>query len=221
VDHESPPPLPWWARGRFRLALLGVALASVVALGAGQLTGGARGGSGCWIGEGPPAAQLRAGAVAAAVPRLGLRAPVPRHAARTEGLTTPNAAFTDDPPTRADLARDPQRPVTAGYAVRWSTPAGQAGGTAAFRFIDPDAAQQFLDAAVTPGCRPTIRSGTPVPAPRGAHALLREASAGRLQTDVFFVRGSTAYWVFEASRAEPHLSSVAALACRLPAAGCG
>ncbi len=222
-------PLPIWARPRVRGGLLALLLVGALVL----LVAHSQAGSaddGCWIAEGPTAIQLRAGAVAVGVRRLGLTALAHPEQIAEAGLMPTTAAFAGGRPAPIDLTAEPSRPVSAGYGVRWFRRDGDELGAAAFRLPTPNAAAAWVAAAASTHCRPGTSPGR-VGAPARARGLIRADPAGHLETDVFLARGPTAWWLLDVPARnrppDPHspaaraaLARTAALACRLPAAGC-
>jgi hypothetical protein len=223
VPSDPPPPLPWWVRARVRFAVLGVVLAGVVALAVTQLTGGTANGGGCWIDQGPAAVELSAGAVAAAIPRLGLERVPGRGDHELAGLTDPGAVFTDSPPRPADLARDPSHPVVAAFGVTWTPGPGESAGVAAFRFATTLDAAEYLAGASSPRCRAGAETRAISGGPSGGRGLARRDPHGHPQADILFARRLTVYWVYDVTETgDAQLAAKRAngLACRLPAAAC-
>ena len=237
---DTPPDVPavaWWAEQRLRLPLLllslGVAILALLGSRTSVLSafgidssGGARGSSGWCAPSGLPAVanvevgplvELRA-AVAAATP--------PDSRRYAGGVVAPPDVWSDDGPERPLQARSSSGSWPAAYEMRWWTPRYD---IAADALLFPDArhARAFFDLAAGTRCH---RSGAPWPLSfppqvRGLHWVNPD---GASQEDLFLLRGTRVYRLSAVRLARtPRVSlrvdfEVAqALACRLPAAGCG
>jgi hypothetical protein len=111
-----------------------------------------------------------------------------------EGAQVVEAAWKDGSPSHGSGAASAPSMVSAGYEIRWSSPAGDILVADVFAFPTRADARRFVALAATTRCRSGARV-YPASSPPGALGLVWPNPLLALQWDLFFARGSHAYRV--------------------------
>jgi hypothetical protein len=247
-DHETPPPVVWWASQRVRLGVLLLCLAAAIVLLLGTRTSlldaVGFGGSGAAEGRDGSAMSAPMRCVANRLPALadanlyelvklrGGPLAVFEHSGGRRyaaGIATPEDMWSDDLPLRVRPSRLADGLWPAAYEIRWWTRDYNVVADALMLAEPREARELFEDAASTYCHRAAVV--WPVLSPPRARNLTWVNPDGARQADVFLLRGRRVYRVAavrlqdapaESPQAERRVAArlVDTLACSLPGAGC-